>query len=81
MAIIPRSTYYDKHYKQAPALIRARRPYLVKNTLTGVGIFAFAISVYAYTINAVSQDDFEDVHVPEAPRGGAVPVTNGPGVQ
>ncbi|TVY68803.1 Mitochondrial cytochrome c oxidase assembly factor [Lachnellula suecica] len=68
MAVIPRSSYYDKHYKQSAALIRARRPYLVKNTLTGLGIFAFAIGVYTYTIKAVSQDDFEDVKVPAAPQ-------------
>jgi len=77
-ANIPRSTYYDKHYKQSPALLRARRPYLIKNTVTGLGIFAFAIGVYAYTIKAVSQDEFEDVKVPEAPRGGAVPASSGP---
>ncbi|RFU34350.1 hypothetical protein B7463_g1979, partial [Scytalidium lignicola] len=67
MPIIPRSSYYDKNYKQSPALIRARRPYLVKNALTGVGIFAFAIGVYSYTMSAVSQDEFEDVQVPPAP--------------
>ncbi|RDW60216.1 hypothetical protein BP5796_11822 [Coleophoma crateriformis] len=67
MAVLPRSSYYDKHYKQSAALIRARRPYLIKNTLTGAGIFAFAIGVYAFTIRAVSQDEFEDVKVPDAP--------------
>jgi len=67
MGVLPKSSYYDKHYKQSPALIRARRPYLIKNALTGVGIFAFAIGVYAFTINAVKQDDFEDVKVPDAP--------------
>lgn len=42
---IPKSSYYDKNYKQSPALIRARRPYLVKNMITGVGIFAFTMGV------------------------------------
>ncbi|TVY48133.1 Cytochrome c oxidase assembly factor 3, mitochondrial [Lachnellula occidentalis] len=81
MALLPRSSYYDAHYKQSAALIRARRPYLIKNTLTGLGIFAFAISVYAYTIKAVSQDEFEDVQVPttqQSPRAGASTITGGP---
>lgn len=85
MPVIPRSSYYDKHYKQSAALIRARRPYLVKNALTGVGIFAFAIGVYAFTIRAVAQDEFEDVTVPDAavqlPRAGASTVTSGPAVR
>ncbi|KAI9857325.1 MAG: hypothetical protein M1824_004875 [Vezdaea acicularis] len=67
MPVIPRSSYYDKHYRQSAALIRARRPYLIKNVLTGTAIFGFAIGVYAFTIKAVAQDDFEDVHVPDAP--------------
>ncbi|KAI9838689.1 MAG: hypothetical protein M1819_005003 [Sarea resinae] len=49
MAILPRSTYYDKHYRQAPALIRARRPFLVKNILTGMSIFGFAVGVCTYS--------------------------------
>ncbi|KAL9085783.1 MAG: hypothetical protein Q9165_007415 [Trypethelium subeluteriae] len=67
MPVIPRSSYYDKSYRQSEALLRARRPFLVKNALTGVGIFAFAIGVYTFTIRAVSQDEFEDVPVPDAP--------------
>ncbi|KAI9702061.1 MAG: hypothetical protein M1836_001405 [Candelina mexicana] len=67
MPPIPRSSYYDKHYRQSPALIRARQPYLVKNALTGMAIFGFVISVYAFTIKAVAQDDFEDVAIPDAP--------------
>ncbi|KAI9647351.1 hypothetical protein NHQ30_003736 [Ciborinia camelliae] len=67
MPLVPKSSYYDKNYKQSAALIRARRPYLVKNALTGACIFAFAIGVFTFTIRAVSQDDFEDVKVPAAP--------------
>ncbi|ESZ92803.1 hypothetical protein SBOR_6819 [Sclerotinia borealis F-4128] len=67
MPLVPKSSYYDKHYKQSAALIRARKPYLVKNALTGAVIFGFAIGVFAFTIKAVSQDDFEDVKVPAAP--------------
>ncbi|EHL02436.1 hypothetical protein M7I_1513 [Glarea lozoyensis 74030] len=45
MAVIPRSSYYDKNYKQSAALLRARRPYLVKNSLTGLGLLAFCMGV------------------------------------
>jgi len=85
MAVIPRSSYYDKHYKQSAALIRARRPYLVRNAITGASIFIFAIGVYAFTIRAVAQDEFEDVKVPttpaQAPRAGASTVASGPVVR
>lgn len=64
---IPRSSYYDKHYKQSPALIRARQPYLVRNIFTGAAIVGFVLTVYTYTIKAVSQDEFEDVKVPDKP--------------
>ncbi|KAG6999269.1 hypothetical protein G7Y79_00036g072250 [Physcia stellaris] len=67
MPLIPRSSYYDKHYRQTAALIRARQPYLIKNIFTGLGIFGFVIGVYSFTINAVAQDDFSDVQVPDAP--------------
>ncbi|KAL8829147.1 MAG: hypothetical protein Q9191_002175 [Dirinaria sp. TL-2023a] len=67
MPITPRSSYYDNHYRQTAALIRARQPYLIKNIFSGLGIFAFVISVYTFTINAVAQDDFSDVPVPDAP--------------
>ncbi|EFW22163.1 hypothetical protein CPSG_00062 [Coccidioides posadasii str. Silveira] len=40
-----RSSYYDKDYRAGAALLRARRPYLVKNALTGVVLFGFCISV------------------------------------
>ncbi|EHK16840.1 uncharacterized protein TRIVIDRAFT_162874, partial [Trichoderma virens Gv29-8] len=62
------TTYYDRRLRQGPALVRARRPYLFKNALTGLGLFALVGGVYWYTINAVGQDDFEDVKVPDAPR-------------
>ncbi|KAK4129238.1 hypothetical protein N657DRAFT_676896 [Parathielavia appendiculata] len=60
------STYYDRN-RQSPALIRARRPYLVKNAITGLAISAFAIGIYAYTLHAIGQDEFEDVKVPDVP--------------
>ena len=47
---IPRSSYYDKHYKQTASLIRARRPYLVRNALTGIGMFGFCIGICEFVI-------------------------------
>ncbi|KAF2805941.1 uncharacterized protein BDZ99DRAFT_524182 [Mytilinidion resinicola] len=67
MPILPRSSYYDKNYKQSAALIRARQPFLLKNIATGAAIVTFTISVYAFTIKAVSQDEFSDVKVPDKP--------------
>ncbi|GAB0134505.1 hypothetical protein EsDP_00002872 [Epichloe bromicola] len=59
------STYYDRRYRQGPALIRARRPYLFKNAATGLGLMAIVGGIYWYTLKAVGQDDFEDVKVPD----------------
>ncbi|EAT88285.1 cytochrome c oxidase assembly factor 3 [Parastagonospora nodorum] len=74
------STYYDERMRASPALLRARAPYLVKNTITGFAICSLVIGIYTYTINAISQDEFEDVIVPEEPMrrpqqlsGGNVP--------
>ncbi|KAH9887861.1 hypothetical protein F4778DRAFT_786228 [Xylariomycetidae sp. FL2044] len=67
MAGFGSSSYYDRWNRQSPALIRARRPYLVKNAVLGAGISAFAIGIYVYTIKAIGQDEFEDVKVPDAP--------------
>lgn len=61
------STYYGKDYRAGSALLRARRPYLVKNTVTGLSLVALTIGIYAYTLRAVGQDDFSDVKVPDAP--------------
>ncbi|KAI5865161.1 hypothetical protein GGS23DRAFT_594708 [Durotheca rogersii] len=61
------SSYYDKGYRQSPALIRARRPYFFKNVVVGTAVAAFAVGVYIYTINAIGQDEFEDVKVPSSP--------------
>ncbi|RMD39566.1 hypothetical protein DV735_g5562, partial [Chaetothyriales sp. CBS 134920] len=61
---LKRSSYYDSDYRQSAALIRARRPYLLKNTITGIAIAGFAIGVFAMTLRLVGQDKFEDVIVP-----------------
>ncbi|TLS29309.1 hypothetical protein PpBr36_00148 [Pyricularia pennisetigena] len=60
--------YYDRRYRQNPALVRARRPYLFKNAVAGIALAAFTAGIYAYTIHAIGQDEFEDVKVPETPR-------------
>ncbi|KAK3208869.1 hypothetical protein GRF29_77g2254620, partial [Pseudopithomyces chartarum] len=61
------STYYDAQMKASPALLRARAPYLIKNTITGFAICTLVIGIYTYTINVISQDEFEDVVVPDEP--------------
>ncbi|KIW91992.1 uncharacterized protein Z519_06974 [Cladophialophora bantiana CBS 173.52] len=62
--LLKRSSYYNSDYRSGAALLRARRPYLVKNTLTGIAIFGFAIGVFAFTLRAVGQETFDDVIVP-----------------
>ncbi|CAO2656876.1 Nn.00g056790.m01.CDS01 [Neocucurbitaria sp. VM-36] len=62
-----RSTYYDDRMRASPALLRARAPYLIKNTITGFAICSLVIGIYTYTINAISQDEFDDVIVPDEP--------------
>ncbi|KAF2109506.1 hypothetical protein BDV96DRAFT_585703 [Lophiotrema nucula] len=61
------STYYNERMQASPALLRARAPYLVKNTITGAAIVALVIGIYTYTIKVISQDEFEDVIVPPEP--------------
>jgi len=69
MAGFQRAGYYDRNQRQSPALIRARRPYLIKNAILGASISAFTIAIYAYTLSVVGQDEFEDVKVPDvAPK-------------
>ncbi|KAA8901452.1 hypothetical protein FN846DRAFT_908969 [Sphaerosporella brunnea] len=60
-------SYYDASMVQGKSMIRARRPFVVKNALTGLAIVGFTAAVYTYTIRAVAQDNFEDVKVPDAP--------------
>ena len=45
----------------SPALQRAREPYRLRNAVTGTLLVAFAVSVWAYSISAVKQDNFDDV--------------------
>ena len=39
------NTYYDRKFRQGAALQRARRPYLVKNAVTGLGLFAIVAGI------------------------------------
>ncbi|CAI7674304.1 unnamed protein product [Penicillium pancosmium] len=48
------STYYGKDYRAGAALLRARRPFLVKNALTGFGLFAFTIGVCTYSLIGIA---------------------------
>lgn len=42
---LKRSSYYTPDERSGAALLRARRPYLFKNAVTGIAIFGFAIGV------------------------------------
>lgn len=39
------STYYDARMRASPALLRARAPYLLKNTITGFAICSLVIGI------------------------------------
>ncbi|EPQ30583.1 uncharacterized protein PFL1_02107 [Pseudozyma flocculosa PF-1] len=77
----PRSThatYHPKGYGVSEGLKRARRPYLVKNIVTGSLIMGFAVGVYLYSISKVKQDDFSDLAEVRAPATAAdQPQANG----
>jgi len=45
----------------SPGLIRARKIFLLPNALTGVGLGLFTVAVWAYSINAVKQENFDDI--------------------
>ncbi|CAG8599998.1 17598_t:CDS:2 [Racocetra fulgida] len=63
--------YFDYHqakgYSQSPALQRARRPFFVRNVMTGLLLLGFTGAVYTYSIMAVKQDDLGDVPMPQFP--------------
>lgn len=45
----------------SPGLIRARKGFLIPNVLTGLGLGVFIVGVWAYSINAVKQENFDDI--------------------
>ncbi|KAG8931477.1 hypothetical protein FRC01_001257 [Tulasnella sp. 417] len=55
------ATYRPKGYGVSPSLARARAPFRTQNAITGLTLFGFAVSVWAYSIHAVKQDNFDDV--------------------
>lgn len=52
---------YPLPQSMSPGLKRAREPYRIKNAITGLTLGAFAVAIWAYSINAVKQDVFDDV--------------------
>ncbi|KAF8806226.1 hypothetical protein BYT27DRAFT_7103303 [Phlegmacium glaucopus] len=54
-------TYRPKAGSMSPGLKRAREPYRLKNAIMGLTLGAFAVAIWAYSINAVKQDVFDDV--------------------
>lgn len=54
-------SYRPKSYVMSPGLMRAREPYKWRNAATGVVMAGFAAGAWAYSMNAVKQDTFEDV--------------------
>jgi len=54
-------SYRPNGYDMSPALKRARRPFFPRNVITGVTLFGFAVSVWAYSMSAVKQEDFGDI--------------------
>ncbi|KAI9750771.1 MAG: hypothetical protein M1815_001582 [Lichina confinis] len=63
-----RSSYYNEDNRTGLSLLRARRPFLVKNAITGLSLFGMCVGIYAWTIHAIAQDDFEDVPIPDPPK-------------
>ncbi|KAH9965814.1 hypothetical protein BC827DRAFT_1180016 [Russula dissimulans] len=60
-------------------LRRAREPFRVRNTLTGLGIGTFVVGVWLYSMSAVKQDNFDDVdeEARAMVRGGVKVVSQG----
>ncbi|KAG9015858.1 hypothetical protein FRB93_012423 [Tulasnella sp. JGI-2019a] len=55
------STYRPKGYGISPSLARARAPFRIQNAVTGFTLVGFAVSVWAYSIYAVKQENFDDI--------------------
>ncbi|KEP53051.1 coiled-coil protein [Rhizoctonia solani 123E] len=55
------ASYRPNGYGMSPALKKARRPFVIRNAITGTAIAAFAVGVWAYSISAVKQDNFDDI--------------------
>ncbi|CAE6516235.1 unnamed protein product [Rhizoctonia solani] len=55
------ASYRPNGYGMSPALKKARQPFVIRNAITGTAIAAFAVGVWAYSISAVKQDNFDDI--------------------
>jgi cytochrome c oxidase assembly factor 3, fungi type len=45
----------------SPGLLRAREIFRWPNMITGLSLGSFAVAVWAYSLSAVSQENFEDI--------------------
>ncbi|KAF8646403.1 hypothetical protein AX16_007268 [Volvariella volvacea WC 439] len=45
----------------SPGLKRAREPYRLRNAITGLALGLFSVGVWAWSISAVKQDQFDDI--------------------
>jgi cytochrome c oxidase assembly factor 3 len=70
MASNPHTTYYDRRYRQGASLVRARRPYLVKNAVTGLALTGIVAGICKY--NLVPPPD----HLCDIPRYSPRPFAN-----
>jgi len=68
MTGIKPSSYYDSTQRAGAALNRARRPFLLRNALTGAGVLALSIGIYVYTLKVIGMDEFEDVKPARKPE-------------
>ncbi|KAG0681079.1 Cytochrome c oxidase assembly factor 3, mitochondrial [Pichia californica] len=48
----------------SPALLRARRPYFVKNMIGLVVLTIIPASIFMYTFKFLNKDDFDDIPIP-----------------
>lgn len=48
MNSLNRNSYYNRNWAQSESLIRARRPYLFKNTVLGLGLLVFTGAICTF---------------------------------
>ncbi|ODV94295.1 hypothetical protein PACTADRAFT_4240 [Pachysolen tannophilus NRRL Y-2460] len=57
--------YHSKYnYTMTPAMLRARKPYFWRNTVSLFVLGGISLSVYVYTYSFLMKDDFEDIPIP-----------------
>ncbi|KAG5356420.1 Cytochrome c oxidase assembly factor 3 [Yarrowia sp. B02] len=65
LKVFRKGKYIDpKTFQMSPALIRARRPFFVRNMLALAGLTGFVAGIYGYTMYSLRTDDFSDVPIP-----------------